>query len=133
MSPQTMRTFKRPFPIQEIASPHGGVEPFSSNRIENPVGRPIHSGDGGVTALHDNGGRILQHARLTLMFWGNAWTDPATTPSQGDFTNAVSNLLYGPWAALYELPALAHEEFRIGGLDHSHARTAIVTDDVQRD
>jgi hypothetical protein len=84
-------------------------------------------------ALHDNGGRILQHARLTLMFWGNAWTDPATTPSQGDFTNAVSNLLYGPWAALYELPALAHEEFRIGGLDHSDARTAIVTDDVQRD
>jgi hypothetical protein len=67
------------------------------------------------------------------MFWGNAWTDPATTPSQGDFTNAASNLLYGPWAALYELPALAHEEFRRGGLDHSDARTAIVTDDVQRD
>jgi hypothetical protein len=68
------------------------------------------------------------------MFWGNAWTDPATTPSQGDFTNAVSNLLYGPWAALYELPTLAaHEEFRVGSLDHSDARTAIVTDDDQRD
>lgn len=31
------------------------------------------------------------------MFWGNAWTDPATTPSQADFTNAVSTLVYGPW------------------------------------
>ena len=64
---------------------------------QKPPATAAPSGDGGVTAFHDNGGRILQHARLVLMFWGNAWTDAATSPSQTQFTNAISNLVSDPW------------------------------------
>jgi hypothetical protein len=79
-----------------LETPHGGVETVYKARTEAPS-TAVRSGDGGVTGFHDNGGRILQHARLVLMFWGNAWTDPATSPSQVQFTNAVSNLVFGPW------------------------------------
>jgi hypothetical protein len=75
----------------------GGVRRFEQVRSQLALDTRVPGGDGGVTAFHDNGGRILQHPRIVLMFWGNAWTDPATTPSQADFTNAVSNLVYGPW------------------------------------
>jgi hypothetical protein len=83
---------------RQIAAPHGGVEAFyPTRRKAKRVEGAIVVGDGGVTAFHDNGGRILQHPGLILIFWGNAWTNPATTPSQSDFMNAVSNLVHGPW------------------------------------
>jgi len=84
--------------VTAITAPHGGVRQIYQTREDAiAVGGAVPGGDGGVTAFHDNGGRILQHPRISLMFWGNAWTDPATVPSQADFTNAVSNLVYGPW------------------------------------
>jgi hypothetical protein len=80
------------------ADTHGGVRSFSNVRAKALTSDiTVTGGDGGVTAFHDNGGRILQQPRLILLFWGNAWNDPATTPSQNDFTNAVSNLVNGPW------------------------------------
>jgi hypothetical protein len=88
---QSIRVLQRP--IQK-PSPHGRVKKFKSTR---GAGVGIHTGDGGVTNFHDGGGRVLAHPRLALMFWGNAWTDPSTTPSQGDFTNAVGSLVSGPW------------------------------------
>ena len=84
--------------VKSVASPHGGVRIIHPTRADAfAIEGAVPGGDGGVTAFHDNGGRILHHPILTLMFWGNAWTDPAATPSQGDFTNAVSNLASGPW------------------------------------
>jgi hypothetical protein len=83
-------------PAQEGIA-HGQVKQFRAARGGERYDASVHTTDGGVTAFHDNGGRVLTHPRLVLMFWGNAWTNPATTPSQADFTNAVDNLVYLPW------------------------------------
>ena len=84
--------------VRTVVTPHGGVKALHATRADAIATEgALPGGDGGVTAFHDNGGRILQHPRITLMFWGNAWTDPATNPSQADFTNAVANLVDGPW------------------------------------
>jgi len=40
---------------------------------------------------------VLQHAQITLIFWGTAWNNPATTPSRTDFTNALTGIVTGPW------------------------------------
>jgi acylphosphatase len=56
-------------------------------------------GDGNVTAEKDGGGKVLQQARIVLIYWGAAWADPATTPSANDFTNAIRNTVTGPWGA----------------------------------
>jgi hypothetical protein len=77
---------------------HGGVRPkdLSTRPVLDAAG--VSGGDGGVTAFHDNGGRVLTQARIVLIYWGSAWTNPATTPSQSDFTNALTGTINGPWA-----------------------------------
>ena len=32
-----------------------------------------------------------------LIYWGTAWADPNTTPSQSTYTNAIAGILGGPW------------------------------------
>jgi hypothetical protein len=56
-------------------------------------------GDGTVTATNDGGGKVLTDARIVLIYWGSAWTNPATSPSQADFTGAFSSILAGPWGS----------------------------------
>src|SRR5579871_505396 len=74
---------------------HGGVRSQKIGRVA--VAREVTGGDGGVTAFHDGGGRVLQHAQIVLIFWGNAWNQASTTPSRTDFTNALTGIVQGPW------------------------------------
>lgn len=73
---------------------HGGVSPTGVAAVS--FGE-VSGGDGGVTAFHDNGGRILAHPRVILIFWGAAWNNAATTPSRTQFTNALTDIVTGPW------------------------------------
>jgi len=90
--PQTV-----PGPQQRPIREPGGVPPVMVNRARLVQGEIVISGDGGVTSFTDNGGRILQHARIVLIYWGGAWADPNTNPSQNDFSNAIAGILGSPW------------------------------------
>jgi len=78
---------------------HGGVRPAVKSAVAKTAvaGGPITSGDGGVTAFHDNGGRILESCRVILVFWGTAWSNPATSPSSTQFANALTGIATGVW------------------------------------
>jgi hypothetical protein len=54
---------------------------MSRQRVSNDLA----GGDGGVTAFHDYGGRISTNSRIVPIFWGSAWANLATTPSQASF------------------------------------------------
>ena len=60
---------------------HGGVRSCRAKAVSDDLA----GGDGGVTAFHDYGGRILTNCRIVLIFWGSAWANLATTPSQASF------------------------------------------------
>jgi acylphosphatase len=62
-------------------------------------GPAVAGGDGNVTAENDGGGKVLQDARVVLIYWGAAWADAATTPSADDFTDAIRKIVNGPWGA----------------------------------
>jgi hypothetical protein len=83
--------------LPEAAIPlaHGGVRPA---RAEPVSPEAIEGGDGGVTKFHDNGGRLLMNCRIVLIFWGAAWGNLATNPSQASFANALGEIVEGPWA-----------------------------------
>jgi hypothetical protein len=73
---------------------HGGVRPCPARAVSSDLA----GGDGGVTAFHDYGGRILANCRIVLIFWGSAWANLATNPSQASFANALGDIVEGPWA-----------------------------------
>lgn len=54
-------------------------------------------GDGQVTAFHDDGGPFLRNARIVLIYWGSAWANAGTNPSQANFTSALAGIISGPW------------------------------------
>jgi hypothetical protein len=72
---------------------HGAV----SDRPTGALPMATAGGDGNVTATNDGGGRVLSAAQITLIYWGKAWTNSATSPSQADFTKAFSTVITGPW------------------------------------
>jgi len=74
---------------------HGGVNEMKLRR--DAGGGDAAGGDGGVTAFHDGGGRVLQHAQIELIFWGSAWNNASTVPSRADVTNALTGIVNGPW------------------------------------
>jgi hypothetical protein len=80
---------------------HGGVRELDktaiASRTVSVVGGDATGGDGGVTAFHDGGGRVLQHAQIHLIFWGSAWNSAAAVPSRTDVTNALTAIVTGPW------------------------------------
>jgi hypothetical protein len=55
------------------------------------------SGPSGGAGPHftDHGGPVIVNAHLLLIFWGTAWT--TVTPSIGNVTDAVVNILTGPY------------------------------------
>ena len=47
--------------------------------------------------VHYHGGALIPHVSLQLIFWGNAWTQPPTTPTSGQVIAAVQSILAGPY------------------------------------
>jgi hypothetical protein len=75
---------------------HGGVRESKWTEGVTAVGA-VAGGDGGVTAFHDGGGRVLTHAQIHLIFWGNAWNDASAAPSRAAVTDALTGIINGPW------------------------------------
>ena len=47
-------------------------------------------------SVHNEGGALILHAQLELLFWGTAW-QTATAPSVADVVNAVNKILESPY------------------------------------
>lgn len=63
-----------------------------------PLGQAVPETAGGATpSFTDNGGVIIPHVRLYLVFWGPAWNTTTASPSVGQVTDAVVNILTGPY------------------------------------
>ena len=52
--------------------------------------------DATSATIEDDGGAVMQHVQVVLVFWGSAWNGSAT-PSRDDVSNAVVNILTGPY------------------------------------
>lgn len=50
---------------------------------------------GGVSSV-DNGGLVLTHVNVYLVFWGSAWAQNPT-PSADDITKSVTSIMAGPY------------------------------------
>ena len=58
-----------------------------------PFGGP---GGGGTNKFTDNGGPVIEIARLQLIYWGSAWASNPT-PSSAQITSAVRQIFAGPY------------------------------------
>jgi hypothetical protein len=63
-----------------------------------PLGQAIPETAGGATpSFSDHGGPVIPHVRLILVFWGTWWNSTSAVPSVGQMTDAVVNILTGPY------------------------------------
>ena len=69
----------------------GTVDPGTGNMVfHSPCDAPAD------TTTSNDGGAIISHVSLQLLFWGSAWnSNPA--PSIGSFINAVNGILQSPY------------------------------------
>src|ERR1700686_2648232 len=99
-------TVRRGLPQRRIHLP--GV----TGVVAGKIGADAGPAGGGAAKFTDNGGAVIQIARLQIIYWGAAWSaNPAPTPSNDDVTNAVRLMLAGPY-----LTDLA--QYRDIGRDH---------------
>jgi len=52
--------------------------------------------DATAATVEDDSGAVMHHVQVVLVFWGSAWNG-AALPSRDDVTNAVINILTGPY------------------------------------
>ena len=77
---------------------HGGVFLASSGVFEpRKEGAAEKAGGAGIN-FTDHGGPVLNHACVQLIFWGTNWGASAT-PSMGAVTDAVVNMMSGPYTS----------------------------------
>ena len=48
-------------------------------------------------SVRNEGGALILHAHLELVFWGTAWQQPSTSPSVGDVVTAVDGIVGSPY------------------------------------
>ena len=60
---------------------------------------PPNAGVPQPVTLSNGGGPIAVGSPVQLIFWGNAWNDPSTSPSAAQLTADVQSILAGPWRA----------------------------------
>jgi hypothetical protein len=74
--------------VRSVGAPGG--EP-----VPGPFGGP---GGGGANKFADNGGAVIEIARLQLIYWGSAWgSSPAPSPTSAQVTSAVQQIFSGPY------------------------------------
>jgi hypothetical protein len=109
-----------PRPLPESVELAGGMpaatdEALSGPRTHEPPAPPTELGAGIVqhpgamadagaagadassATMVDGGGTVLSQAHLQLIYWGSAWSNRLTTPAMADVTDAVANILAGPY------------------------------------
>ena len=79
----------------QTTRPHGGVP--ATARLAPAADLPPAGGDGNVTYEQDGGGPVLTAARISLVYWGSAWTSATANPTAAQVTAALTDLVTGPW------------------------------------
>jgi hypothetical protein len=87
----------------QVAAPGSGVVTFP-RKARVPLGQALPETAGGATPFFsDHGGPVIANVRLILVFWGTAWNTSSAVPSVGQLTDAVVNILTGPYmSSLYQ-------------------------------
>src|SRR4051794_39012116 len=80
-------TTNRPALLAEVANMNG---PFGGD-FTSP------SNDLSVPSMSNDGGAIATGVPVQLIFWGDAWNQPSTSPSAAELTAAVKSVLAGPF------------------------------------
>ena len=78
----------------QASKPHGGVAGTTGPALR---AAEVAGGDGNVTSEQDGGGPVLGNARISLVFWGSAWSNAATSPTAQQFAAAITDIVAGPW------------------------------------
>ena len=106
------------------ALPQGRIHlPGVTGVVASKIGADARPAGGGAAKFTDNGGAVIEIARLQIIYWGAAWSsNPAPTPSSDDVTNAVRLMLAGPY-----LTGLA--QYRNIGRGHLLGATVIDSSD----
>ena len=119
----TLPTLLKPLKAKDRTSPRI-VASLTSRTTAMPAGSTV---DGGMIvhlysdpsdanssdSVSYHGGPRVQTVALELVFWGPAWNQVATTPSMAQITDAVSQILAGPY--LYELKQYGYQSAAIHG------------------
>lgn len=80
----------------QLAAGSGVVTFPSKPRV--PLGQAIPETAGGAApSFSDHGGPVIPHVRLILVFWGAWWNSTSAVPSAGQVSDAVVNILTGPY------------------------------------
>jgi hypothetical protein len=97
------KTLRRDRPPHSV---RGGIVAERSPGFVKPAPLKVRTADSlfppiiaGPISVSNGGGAIATGLPVQLIFWGNAWSQPATTPSAGAVVAAVQNILRGPWMA----------------------------------
>ena len=64
--------------------------------LSKPTGGLMMPGGGAAAKFADNGGAVIEIARVQLVYWGSAWTTNPT-PTSDQVTSAVENILSGSY------------------------------------
>lgn len=80
----------------QLAGGSGVVTFPSKPRV--PLGQAAPETAGGATpSFSDHGGPVIPHVRLILVFWGTWWNSTSAVPTVGQVSDAVVNILTGPY------------------------------------
>ncbi|MBV9943167.1 MAG: hypothetical protein JO262_13650 [Solirubrobacterales bacterium] len=81
-----------PVPSSALGGP-GVIPPGQKQRVA------LGEAGGGAPSFSDHGGVIIPQVHLYLIFWGAAWNSAGAVPTMGQVTDAVINILTGPYMA----------------------------------
>jgi len=93
---RTRRSGARPY--RERIVPHWFAEAPSDHGDDDrcDVKNPPDDGNAEVKVSF-NGGAIIPHVRVQLLFWGNQWTQQNVSPSISSVISAIQKILAGPY------------------------------------
>jgi hypothetical protein len=93
---RTRRSGARPY--RERIVPHWFVEAPSDHGDDDrcDVKNPPYDGNAEINVSF-NGGAIIPHVRVQLLFWGNQWTQQNVSPSISSVISAIQKILAGPY------------------------------------
>jgi hypothetical protein len=83
-------------PALKPVEPGARLASASGVVLAKPSLRPLAAG--GAAKFQDNGGAVIEIARVQLIYWGSAWAaSPAPSPSDGQVTAAVETILHSSY------------------------------------
>jgi hypothetical protein len=82
--------------VAELEAPNVSAAPSITGGAVLAGPTPEAAASGGAAKFQDNGGPVIQIARLQLVYWGSAWASNPT-PSANQVTTAVRSILGGSY------------------------------------